>query len=77
MSLEEIRAILKNSKLYDNIIETKNIEDAEYKLCNKKRKRDKDSFIFFKTVEPDKIKSGRKIQSNKKKYNRKEHSKYS
>ena len=48
MSLEEIRAILKNSKLYDNIIETNNIEDAEYKLCNKKGKEIKIPLYFSK-----------------------------
>ena len=80
MSLGEIREILQKynfTELYNNIIGNENIKDAEYKLCNKKRKRDKDSFIFFKKEEPDKIKRGRKIESNNKKYNREEHSKYS
>ena len=55
------------TELYDNVIESKNIKDLEYKLCNKKRKSEKESFIFFKKEEPaDRIKRGRKVQLNNK-----------
>ena len=63
---QEIRNIFKNknySELYDKIIKSKNIEDDEYKLCNKKgtsknnkddeykfcnKKREKESFVSNK-----------------------------
>ena len=42
-SLEEIKDILKNNQICEKLKKNKIIEDAEYKLFNKKRKRENDN----------------------------------
>ena len=83
-SFDEIYNILKKhnfSELYNKIIRSKKIEDVEYKLCNKKRKRKNESFVIIKTENEEagdnniKIKRGRKVNQDNKEYNRIEHNK--
>ena len=84
-SFEEIKNILKNKfpELCNKFFKSKNIKDAEYKLCNKKRKRENESSILFKNENEEtgdnnrKIKRGRKPNQDFKEHYRKEHNKNS
>ena len=88
-SLEEIKDILKNNQICEKLKKNKIIEDAEYKLFNKKRKRendneeknkDNDLNIIIENKEEDvkKPKRGRRINDEDNKNKSKiEHNKYS
>ena len=78
ISLEEIQKIFKNKNFeFDNkIIKNKSIENAEFKLCNRKRKRENDSIVLFKNEKEaagDKTKRRRKVNTNNKEYYKMEH----
>ena len=78
-SFEEIKNILKNNKfpkLCNKFCKSKSIKDAEYKLCNKKRKRENESFVIIKSEKEEagnKNKRGRKPNQDFKEHYRKEH----
>ena len=81
-SLEEIKDILKNNQICEKLKKNKIIEDAEYKLFNKKRKRENDN--EEKNEDNDlniiikKTKRGRRINDEDNKNKSKiEHNKYS
>ena len=88
-SLEEIKDILKNNQICEKLKKNKIIEDAEYKLFNKKRKRendneekneDNDLNIIIENKEEDvkKTKRGRRMNDEDNKNKSKiEHNKYS
>ena len=85
VSLEEIKDILTNkqfSEICKKLIKNKNIEDTEYRLTNKKRKREIEPFVLIineKETE-NKIKSGkrgRKIKEGNQNQYREEHNKNS
>ena len=82
-SFEEIYNILEKhnfSDLCNKIFKSKNIEDAEYKLCNKKRKRKNESFVIIRNEKEEagnKNKRGRKVKQDNKEYYRIEHNKNS
>ena len=75
ISLEDIQN--NNLTEFDNkIIKNKSIEDAEFKLCNRKRKRENDSIVLFKNEKEaagDKTKRRRKVNTNNKEYYKMEH----
>ena len=85
-TFNEIKDILNNKKfsgLSEKFKKNNIIEDTEYKLCNKKRKRvienkNKESLSLINNTEEaeEKNKRGRKITDNQNKYKR-EHNKYS
>jgi len=86
-SLEEIKDILKNNQICEKLKKNKIIEDAEYKLFNKKRKRENDNeeknedddlSIENKDEDVKKSKRGRKIKDkDNTNLNKIEHNKYS
>ena len=88
-SLEEIKDILKNNQICEKLKKNKIIEDAEYKLFNKKRKRENDNekknenndlniIIEDKEEDVKKSKRGRRMNDEDNKNKSKiEHNKYS